>query len=516
MKNISQRMVGLSCVIVKAVGCSIFAFLLWYSFRYTHHQPPELWEVSLVVRDSALANAAFAGMGILLFGLIVRMEKKLSDKTKKTIADAVAVVAVAWMLFAGFMWIYSATRYPITDPQFTFAGASYFIEGQYSFLGKGGYCGFFPHQLGLIFFMELFFRCVGTFQYFKYEIMCVFLAAGVVWLGYLILRHSCNSLAAAVAYSCSMMCCIPLIVYTSWVYGDIPCLFFTMLAAWCLECYADHPQKIAWLAGAVISVVWACIVRKHAAMFVIAFCLAALVTFWQKRDKKILVAAALAAILPTLAYQGINKMYEMRSGIEHSKGLPVNTWLAIGLTESAKGEYGVWVDDFRQYYFECEFDIAKVREKAAERIRERIGVMQADPAYAMRFYREKILTQWNDPLCGCFYFNTQYNEADVPAADSWPAKVMGDWYDGILTFCSRIQAFVYLGVFFYYLFAVRKDAPFLWHIVAITIIGGFLFSILWEAKTRYIFSYYPLMFPMAATGYFYLIQTIQSVYSIFS
>lgn len=502
----TQGLINLACLTVRTIGCLIFGFLLWYSFRYTYHQPPRLGETSEVIRDSVLVNFAFVGVGIILFGLITRIEKKFSDKIKKILADAVVLAAVIWILFAGFMWIYSANRYPITDPLFSFAGASYFIEGQYSFLGKGGYCDFFPHQLGLIFFMELFFRCVGTFQYFKYEIMCVFLAAGIVWLGYLILRRCCSSLAAAVIYSCSMMGCIPMIVYTSWVYGDIPCMFFTMLAVWFLVRYGDHPQKTANLAGAVISAVWACIVRKHAAIFVIAACLAALVFFWQKKDKKILIAAVLTAVLPILAYQGINKMYELRSGIEHSRGLPLNTWLAIGLTESDKGEYGVWVDDYRQYYFECQFDIAKVKEKAAEGIRRRIGEMQADPAYAMQFYREKVLTQWNDPLYGCFYFNTQYREEDIPAADSWPAKVMGDWYESILIFCSRIQAFIYLGVFFYYMLAIKKDTPFLQYIFAITVIGGFLFSILWEAKTRYIFSYYPMMFPMAAMGYLYLIQ----------
>lgn len=39
------------------------------------------------------------------------------------------------------------------------------------------------------------------------------------------------------------------------------------------------------------------------------------------------------------------------------------------------------------------------------------------------------------------------------------------------------------------------------HILPVMIIGGFLFSMIWEAKARYILPYYIAMFPMAVIGY---------------
>ena len=66
---------------------------------------------------------------------------------------------------------------------------------------------------------------------------------------------------------------------------------------------------------------------------------------------------------------------------------------------------------------------------------------------------------------------------------------------------DRMQFILYLGMFCYFVFAVRGDSDPLRHILAVTIIGGFLFSVIWEAKTRYIFPYYMMMFPMAVQGY---------------
>lgn len=48
---------------------------------------------------------------------------------------------------------------------------------------------------------------------------------------------------------------------------------------------------------------------------------------------------------------------------------------------------------------------------------------------------------------------------------------------------------------------MRKDSNILHHVLAITMLGGFFFSILWEAKARYILPYYITMFPYAVIGY---------------
>ena len=64
----------------------------------------------------------------------------------------------------------------------------------------------------------------------------------------------------------------------------------------------------------------------------------------------------------------------------------------------------------------------------------------------------------------------------------------------------------------YFVFAVKKDSNILQHMLAVAMIGGFLFSIIWEAKARYIFPYYVMMYPLAAVGYWQALTQIRFMF----
>ena len=67
------------------------------------------------------------------------------------------------------------------------------------------------------------------------------------------------------------------------------------------------------------------------------------------------------------------------------------------------------------------------------------------------------------------------------------------------------------GMMCYFLFAVKKGSNILQHMLAATMIGGFFFSIIWEAKARYVLPYYIIMYPMAVLGYGQLFQFVALV-----
>ena len=73
-------------------------------------------------------------------------------------------------------------------------------------------------------------------------------------------------------------------------------------------------------------------------------------------------------------------------------------------------------------------------------------------------------------------------------------------------FINVYQSLIYLGVFLFLgsgLFQKRRITQ---YTIFVVILGGFLFHILWEAKSRYILPYFIMMIPMAAVG-------LQSCYS---
>lgn len=205
-------------------------------------------------------------------------------------------------------------------------------------------------------------------------------------------------------------------------------------------------------------------------------------------------------------------MYEVRSGYERSAGLPVTSWISMGLQEN-QGRYGWYYDYPLTLYKEVGQDAGSVEAQTREDIRERLHTFAGSPVYTWNFFREKILSQWNEPLYQSLFFTTNFKEEYRPDPDSTAGKITvgGTLFYPIFLICDKMQFLLYFGMLLYFCFAVKKDGNMLQHMLAVTLIGGFLFSILWEAKARYIFPYYVVMYPMAVTGYCQMIRSLRNV-----
>lgn len=484
--------------ILRITGSLIFLVLVWYSMRYTQHIPQYYNELPVNNRDSGLKNCLMLLSVAIVFLMLMKLENHISLKSQTRIRRILLTAMCIWFGVAGLLWITSTDRIPVGDQAFIYGGASYFIEGGYFFLEKGAYCDMWPHQLGLIALVELLFRIVGTYNYFAFQLINVGMTAGISLLGYLLVCRLSKRFAAVAIY-CILMCfCLPLILYTGWVYGDILSVFFILLTAYCLLRYAEA-QRWGWLVGMTASVLLAVLVRKNSLIMLIALCLTAGVYALAKKDKKLLLALVLSVILPWLTYTGIYKMYQVRSGTGELGGIPAVSYLAMGMQES-DGKYGWFTQYCKEVYWAADSDPKLAAEISWQDVRERLDVFMENPSYAWTFYREKILSQWNQPLYQSLFFSAQYNEGVMPEPDSIDARVHGEYSQQVLNICDRLQFVLYFGLLCYFLFAVRKGSNLLEHMLAATIVGGFFFSVLWEAKARYILPYYVIMFPLAVAG----------------
>lgn len=60
------------------------------------------------------------------------------------------------------------------------------------------------------------------------------------------------------------------------------------------------------------------------------------------------------------------------------------------------------------------------------------------------------------------------------------------------------QLLLYGGIFILLLTRIRKPTDITWYLLLIAAFGGFLFSLIWEAKTRYVFPYFLMLIPYLA------------------
>ena len=501
MERIGERIVSWANWTIRIVGSLIFLILTWYALRYTQYMVPmQGYEYPVDRKDSEILNLLAAVLFCAIIYGLMKAEKVIPQKVRLGIQRTALVLSMAWQGVCGYLWITAADRCPKGDQESVFKSAAGFLAGDYHALKKGAYCGLYPHQLGLAALEEAVFRIVGKADFYVLQLLFVLMIVGTVFCVYKLLTELTDHMGVIVSGTLLSGACLLPVFYSCWVYGEVPYVFFAMLAAWMLVRYAGRRAKGS-LAIFLVAVTFAVLVRKNALILVVAFALVAAVYGIGRKDRKIVIPILLAFLIPTMLYEGIFRMYELRSGIEHSEGLPSNDFVYIGLVETEGGRYGWDFYPSTQVYYDNEKDPQKTEAAVNRLIAERWQEMKSQPGYLQTFYKGKILSQWNAPLYQAVYFNYVHEEVRYPRITEFLDRLSGEYFSKVLWTADRMQFIVYFGMLLYFVFAVRRDSNPLQHMLAVTIIGGFLFSILWEAKTRYIFPYYMMMFPMAVFGY---------------
>ena len=376
--------------VIRVIGAAIFLVLVWYAFRYTQYMVPmQGYEYPVDKGDSEIANLLTVLLFLGAIAGLMFVDKKVTARVKNIIKRASLVVSMLWQGAWGYLWIAAADRCPKGDQESVYKSAAGFLTGDYHALSKGSYCGLYPHQLGLAALEEGIFRIVGRADYHVIQFLFVLMIAGICFCVYKILNELTEQTAFVVAGTVLSGSCMAPVFYSCWVYGEVPYVFFALLAIWFLVCYVKR-EKWWYLALFTVSVTFAMLVRENALILIVAFALAAGVWVLAKRDYKLLVAGLCAFLIPALAYEGIFAMYEARSGYEHSDGLPSNDFIYIGMQET-EGRYG-W-DYYKSYqvYYDNGKDTKKTEEAVSGLIAERWSEMRETPGYLKTFCRRVML-----------------------------------------------------------------------------------------------------------------------------
>ncbi len=194
---------------------------------------------------------------------------------------------------------------------------------------------------------------------------------------------------------------------------------------------------------------------------------------------------------------GLRALYEERSGVSLNEGAPMVLYVAMGM-QKGEGAPG-WSNGYilHAYWGASEFDGEMASAMAMEDIRASVSGFRSAPLYAAEFYREKFTSQWNDPTYECFAM-THIN--------GWErCGIVNSMYVGKLHalmtwFMNQYQSLIFAGVFLWIVFQYWREKPLENQVLLVTVFGGFLFHMLWEAKGRYILPYFVMMLPMAAVG----------------
>lgn len=484
---------------VKITAILIIGFLTYWSsistFRLTFNylETENIWEY----KDYTIKNLLVAFTGILLLWVFQKLILRRNEEQNKR---KVFFLALSVVLFIGIFLIIWVTQNPIEpywDQLHVYQAAEQFRQGDFSLM-QTEYFGMYTQQYGIIFFEEFligFWKDYRLFQYINVLLICM-----IIFLLYQITDLLFNEQTVNLYCLAGIFAFIPLYIYVTYIYGDIASIALNLLTTWGVLKWEKQGGK-RFVIISVISSVISYLLRNNTLIFLIATAIVCLVLTIRKRNWRPLIFALALLMAPQAAKWGIELFYEHRSGIEIGNGMPAEAWIAMGM-QGEEGGAGIWNGFGDALWYQTEGDSASVKEASLDYIHERIQEFQQDLTYAWEFYRYKILEQWSEPSYTSF---TLTGKKTDKMGNSGKIVYFGLVPDYICRFMNYYQFLIFFGALCYAVWG-------LWHkeeihklLLLITMIGGFLFSILWEAKGRYVLPYVIFLIPYMAKG-IYIIQ----------
>lgn len=494
---------------LSVLGLLLFGVLTGFSLFTTVYFKTTYEEIPCQTGDILPLVLVLCGLAVWLMYRISGWILKNEEGREKRIRILLGLVLVYVLAFTVW-WVFAAKCIPVGDQASVCTAAEGFRTGDYSMLTMDSYERYLyihPHQLGLTALIELVFAIFGNGNHMAFQLLNCVGAVVCVYSGYRITRLLTADRRAWVYYLFLAAACFPLFFYVTFVYGEIPSLTCSLAAVWM---FLEYRKKggLGWLFGCCAACMLACLIRNNSIILLIAFVLVLLVAaLGEKRLRPVLAAALLVAVFLGGRFC-LRTVYEQRSGVEINDGAPMILYVAMGM-QKGEGAPG-WSNGYilHNYWGESDFDSEASTAMAVQDIRTSVDGFVENPGYAFRFYVEKFTSQWNDPTYECFAMTHINGSARGPVANS---MFDGKLHTLMTWFMNQYQSLIFIGVFCWSLFGFWRKKGLEDQVLLITIIGGFLFHMLWEAKGRYILPYFVMMLPMAAVGLSELSVRVESL-----
>ena len=472
--NIIYRL-GLNIVMLLTLLLSMLLFA--GSFLTTCYADNMETQQVLLRPDNPLWNLLeLAGFGLLFCGCLYLYEK-IGEKFRR----GLLVFTLTFVFGLGILLILFGRTVPAADALSVYNAAAEWILGNTDIIHPTvSYLSYYPQQIGLMAFLELLLRIwnltglsVPAWHFIKLVYVC--LLCGAIWFQYLSLQYLWpeNYKKISCCYLVLVCCNLPMIMYSSFVYGEIPS--FAALSVGCYlllrllgsvspggsyrdnvspgSSYRDNispggSYRIIFTGfGSILFLTLSVMLRKNSLIPVIAVLLVLLFEALRPgRNGKMRLGLLIMAVCLAVTSVGIlplvQKCYEKKAGNTLSSGVTAMSYLAMGMQEASRG--CGWYNGFNiDTYDTAGMDTAIANEISRLAIDESLTYFREHPGYTADFYLHKHLSQWADGT----YASRQATLATYGGRSAFFKEVYeGSLSEGYIEWCNAWQNVLYLGV----------------------------------------------------------------------
>lgn len=485
--NIIYRL-GLNIVMLLTLLLSMLLFA--GSFLTTCYADNMETQQVLLRPDNLLWNLLeLAGFGLLFCGCLYLYEK-IGEKFRR----GLLVFTLTFVFGLGILLILFGRTVPAADALSVYNAAAEWILGNTDIIHPTvSYLSYYPQQIGLMAFLELLLRIwnltglsVPAWHFIKLVYVC--LLCGAIWFQYLSLQYLWpeNYKKISCCYLVLVCCNLPMIMYSSFVYGEIPS--FAALSVGCylllrllggvspggssrdnvsrndapsVTAYDYVPRMLRQILftgfGSILFLTLSVMLRKNSLIPIIAVLLVLLFEALRPgRNGKMRLGLLIMAVCLAVTSVGIlplvQKCYEKKAGNTLSSGVTAMSYLAMGMQEASRG--CGWYNGFNiDTYDTAGMDTAIANEISRLAIDERLTYFREHPGYTADFYLHKHLSQWADGT----YASRQATLATYGGRSAFFKEVYeGSLSGGYIEWCNAWQNVLYLGVLVFCIDSLKK------------------------------------------------------------
>lgn len=515
--NIIYRL-GLNIVMLLTLLLSMLLFA--GSFLTTCYADNMETQQVLLRQDNPLWNLLeLAGFGLLFCGCLY-LYAKIGERFRR----GLLVFTLTFVFGLGILLILFGRTVPAADALSVYNAATEWILGNTDIIHPtASYLSYYPQQIGLMAFLELLLRLwnltglsAPAWHFIKFIYVC--LLCGAIWFQYLSLQYLWpeNYKKISCCYLVLVCCNLPMIMYSSFVYGEIPS-FAALSVGWYLllrllgsasldsaspgsaslssaspgsvspgsvslgsasldsasrgsasrdsvsrnDAPSVTPHMLCRIIftgfGSILFLTLSVMLRKNSLIPVIAVLLVLLFEALRPgRNGKMRLGLLIMAVC--LALTSVNvlpltqKIYEKKAGNTLSSGVTAMSYLAMGMQEASRG--CGWYNGFNiDTYDAAGMDTALANEISRLAIDERLAYFREHPGYTADFYLHKHLSQWADGT----YASRQATLATYGGRSSFFKEVYeGSLSGGYIEWCNAWQNVLYLGVLVFCIDSLKK------------------------------------------------------------
>lgn len=466
------------------------------------NETPSYSNDPIVIMLLVLVGASF--LFLVLYRFIVK------GKIKKSV---VRIVGIAWGVIISALAVYVYRCGVSSDAWHVNRFAEAFMAGNYELFTTDKYLMIYPFQAFMAVYFELVYTLFGINNYIAFQIINVIFIGLMLWGLQLVTAEAFEEECVSILLPVVSMMYIPLFLFSTLSYGDIPGL---SLGVWAIYFTIRYLKTDKWQFNIPVAVLFclAIMVKENSKILLMAYGIIMLLKVFE--DKKwfrlLLMVAVVCISLSGTAV--IKQVYVNKAGIEEfPKGTPTLSWVVMGVQDSDESSHGCgWYNGYTiDIYNECGGDYEAANEKCKEAIAEAVKGHLNNPGHAVYYYVKKWMSSWNNPdfmIQQLTEWNSRHSENKIPLTDVFiygQGRTVMYW---IMNFCHMVvMFFAFLGAV-----GVVKNWSLVRAYILLNVCGGMVFhELVWETSGRYVHPYYVLLMPIAGYGCYVFCRRVQKV-----